>query len=320
MNVLITGIAGFVGGHLVDLLHADEPEARLFGLVRPGWPVPAGLDRKAELIETELEEAEPVARAVERAAPDRIVHLAAQSSPRLSWDDPAGTFRTNVLGLLHILEAVRVRHLTPRTLVVGSAEEYGAVRADQLPIEEDLPLKPLTPYAASKVAQDFLAQQYALGSGLPIVRTRTFHHTGPGRGATFAESSFARQIVAIENGKRPAVVRVGNLDSVRDFTDVRDVVRAYRALIERGEPGAVYNVCSGRPARIGDMLETLVGLARVPIAVEVDPERVRPLDVPAIVGDNQRLRRATGWEPTTPLATTLGDLLEATRAAAAAEG
>ncbi len=319
MNVLITGIAGFVGGHLVDFLRAEVEGVRLTGLVRPGWPVPPGLEAKARLIETELEDPASVAAALERSEPERIVHLAAQSSPQQSWSDAAGTWRTNVLGLLHLVEGLRARGWAPRMLVIGSSEEYGPVDPTRLPIGEEAPLRPLTPYAASKVAQDYLALQYALGSRLPLIRTRTFHHTGPGRGAAFAESSFARQIAAIEVGASPPVVQVGNLEAVRDFSDVRDVVRAYWLLLERGEPGAVYNVCSGRPTRIREVLDLLVSQARVPLEVRVDPARLRQLEVPALVGDNTRLRQATGWTPRIPLATTLTDLLESVRAGRAAQ-
>jgi GDP-4-dehydro-6-deoxy-D-mannose reductase len=314
MNVLVTGIAGFVGGHLVDLLRAESPEARIFGLVRPKWPIPPGLPEKAMLIDCELEDAHSVEAAVGALTPDRVIHLAAQSSPQQSWNDPAGTVRSNVLGLLHLLEVFRGRGMAPRVLVVGSAEEYGHADESDLPLREDAPLRPNNPYATSKVAQGFLALQYALGVKMPIIRTRTFHHTGPGRGAAFAEGSFARQIAEIEAGLRPPVVSVGNLDAVRDFSDVRDVVRAYWLLSGRGQAGEVYNVCSGRGTRIREILDGLIAASDVPIQVHVDPERLRPLDVPAIVGDPSRLRRATGWVPRIALDVSLRDLLADARA------
>jgi GDP-4-dehydro-6-deoxy-D-mannose reductase len=308
MRVLITGVAGFVGGHLVDLLHAERPDVEVLGLdSHPGNRARAlGID----VIGADLADPEAVLSAVGRARPDAVVHLAAQSSPQDSWVDPAGTFRTNVLGLLHLLEAVRGLCLAPRILVVGSAEEYGLVRSEDLPLREDAPLRPTTPYAASKVAQGYLALQYALSAGLPLVRTRTFHHTGPRRGANFAESSFARQVAEIELGLRPSVLEVGNLDAVRDFTDVRDVVRAYWALVEKGEVGEVYNVCSGRGVRIGELLDTLIGLSGADVEVRVDEGRLRPSDVPTIVGDFGKLQAATGWQPAIPLSQTLADLLD----------
>jgi GDP-4-dehydro-6-deoxy-D-mannose reductase len=319
MTVLITGIAGFVGGHLVDFLRQQHPEVRILGLVRPGWPVPASLPSRAELIEVELEDAASVEGALDGLVPERVVHLAAQSSPQQSWVDPEGTFRTNVLGLLHLLGLFRKRSLTPRVLVIGSGEEYGLVSERDLPLSEDAPLRPLTPYATSKVAQGMLALQYALGAGIPSIRTRTFHHTGPGRGAAFAESSFARQIAEIEAGLRPPVVEVGNLEAVRDFSDVRDVVRAYWALLDRGESGAVYNVCSGRSTPIRHILDTLIAVSGSKVEVRVDPARMRPIEVPAIVGDPGRLVRATGWQARIPLTRTLTDLLDSVRADLRAE-
>ncbi|HVR72365.1 MAG TPA: GDP-mannose 4,6-dehydratase [Vicinamibacteria bacterium] len=308
MRVLITGVAGFVGGHVVDLVRSEHAAAEVVGLdSRPGNRARAlGI----EVVPADLQDPASVRRALERVRPDRIVHLAAQSSPQRSWEDPAGTLTTNVLGLLHLLEGARSLSLAPRMVVVGSAEEYGLVRPEDNPLGEDHPLRPTSPYAVSKVAQGYLAFQYATSLHLPIVRTRTFHHTGPRRGEGFAESSFARQLAEIEAGRRPPRIEVGNLDTVRDFTDVRDVVRAYWALLERGTPGEVYNVCSGRGVRLADLLEELVSLSGLKVEIRVDPARLRPLDVPVLVGDPARLRAATGWEARTPLRKTLRDLLD----------
>jgi GDP-4-dehydro-6-deoxy-D-mannose reductase len=297
-----------VGGHLLAQLQAQG--GRVFGLVRPSSAPLAG----CEVVVADLLDAEAVARVVRTLAPQRIVHLAAQSSVKESWADPEATLKTNVLGLLHLLEGVRKAGLRPRVLVVGSADEYGAVADAARPLGEDAPLRPVSPYAVSKVAQGYLALQYALGHGLSVVRTRTFNHTGPGRGAVFAESSFARQIADIEAGRREPRILVGNLEAVRDFSDVRDVVRAYALLAERGAPGEVYNVCSGRGVRLRELLDELLGLARIPLEVRLDPARLRPSDVPALVGDPSRLRRSTGWSPRHTLAEALRDLLEAWRA------
>jgi GDP-4-dehydro-6-deoxy-D-mannose reductase len=312
VRVLVTGIAGFVGTHLVDFLQRQDPAPDVFGMVKPRGTLP-DLPPNVTLIEADLEDAPSVERAMESVAPDRIVHLAAQSSPQLSWADPAGTFRTNVLGLLHVLEAVRKRGLAPRTLVVGSAEEYGLADARDLPLGEDAPLRPQSPYASSKVAQGFLALQYTLAYRLPIVRTRTFHHTGSRRGEAFAESSFARQLVEIEVGLRPPVVTVGNLDAVRDFTDVRDVLRAYWLLLDRGVPGEAYNVCSGRGVRIGDLLDLLIRLSGIDVEVRVDPQKVRRAEIPEVVGDPSKIREATGWQADVPLERTLRFLLDGWR-------
>ena len=307
MRVLVTGVSGFVGGHVVDMLRREHPAAEVAGLdSRPGNRARAlGI----EVLQADLDDAGSVRAVLERVRPQRIVHLAAQSSPQRSWEDPAGTLKTNLLGLLHLLEGARTLALAPRVLVVGSAEEYGMVQPGELPLREDAPLRPASPYAVSKVAQGFLAYQYATSLGLPIVRTRTFHHTGPRRGEQFAESSFARQLAEIEAGQRPPRLEVGNLDAVRDFTDVRDVVRAYWALLERGTPGEVYNVCSGRGVRIADLLAELIELSGLQVEVQVDAARLRPLDVPALVGDPARLRAATGWKAAIPLRDTLRDLL-----------
>jgi GDP-4-dehydro-6-deoxy-D-mannose reductase len=251
-----------------------------------------------------------VEAAVVASRPDRVYHLAAQSSPHDSWRDPATTLRTNILGLAHLLEALRREAPRARVLVVGSAEEYGQVPLERQPIAEDSELRPASPYAVSKVSQGFLALQYALGHGMALVRTRTFNHTGPGRGDGFAESSFARQIAEIEAGSRPPEIRVGNLEAVRDFSDVRDVVEAYAQLLEAGLPGEVYNVCSGRGVRIREVLDRLLALSEARIEVRVDPGRLRPADTPSLVGDPGRLRRATGWEPRVPLEQTLRDLLD----------
>jgi GDP-4-dehydro-6-deoxy-D-mannose reductase len=310
VTLLVTGIGGFVGGHLVELHRAEHPDEGIAGIVRPGKPVPEHLREGVRLLEADLEDAAAVEAAVAAVRPDSIIHLAGQSSVHESWTNPAATLRTNVIGLLNVFEAVRRRRLEPRVLVVGSAEEYGAVDPDAPPLEEDAPLRPLSPYAVSKVAQGYLALQYALARDLPVVRTRTFPHTGPGRGEAFAESSFARQIAEVEAGRRRPVLAVGNLDAVRDFTDVRDVVRAYRALLDRGTPGEVYNVCSGRGCSIGDVLRSLLEIAGAQVELQVDRERLRPSDLPSLVGDPRKVREATGWEPRIPLETTLRDLLD----------
>ena len=310
MRLLVTGAGGFVGGHLVELVRREAPDTSVHGVVLPhgslGWSSSQG----ARIHEADLDDPAAAAAVIEEVRPDGIVHLAGQSSVHQSWLDPGGTLRTNVLGIVHLLDAARSAALRPAVLVVGSAEEYGPVADAELPIREDAPLRPASPYAVSKVAQGYLARQYFLSHGVPVVCTRTFHHTGPGRGEVFAESSFARQIAEIEAGRQPPVISVGNLDAVRDFTDVRDVVRAYWALLERGASGEAYNVCSGVGIRIGDLLERLVRLSNARVEVRVDPERLRPVDVPALVGDKAKLAAATGWAPRIALGETLKDLLD----------
>jgi GDP-4-dehydro-6-deoxy-D-mannose reductase len=309
MKVLVTGAAGFVAGHLVDWLLREEPAAQVLGVVRPHGTPGGGARPRLRFAEADLEDPAAVEAVFDLMGPDRIVHLAAQSSVHHSFADPAGTLRTNVLPLVHLLEAVRRRGLFPRVLVAGSADEYGLARPEDVPLTESADLHPTSPYAVSKVTQTLLALQYAHAHGLGVLATRTFPHTGPGRGEVFAESSFARQIAAIEAGLVPPVLHVGNLDVVRDFTDVRDVVRAYWMLLDQGEAGEVYNVCRGEGVRLRDVLQTLIRLAGVRVELVQDPARLRPSDAPILVGDPGKLRRATGWEPRLPLETTLGDLL-----------
>jgi len=303
-----------VGGHLVEFLHAEEPGVEIHGVALPQGGVSWRAASGARILEADLTDPAAAAAVVEEVRPDRIIHLAGQASVHQSWLDPAGTLRTNVLGIVHLLDAVRSRGLRPPVLVVGSAEEYGPVGPEEMPIREDAPLRPASPYAVSKVAQGALALLYGPAGGLRVVLARPFHHTGPGRGEAFAESSFARQIAEIEAGRQPPVLKVGNLEAVRDFADVRDVVRAYWMLLEKGAAGAAYNVCTGRGHRIRDLLDRLLAASSARVEVRVDPERLRPSDVPAQVGDPSRLRAATGWEPRIPLERTLLDLLDDWRA------
>ena len=310
MRLLVTGAGGFVGGHLVDFLHAEHPGVEVHGVVLPHGSVSWRAASGARVLEADLNDPAAATAVVEEVRPDRVLHLAGQSSVHQSWTDPGGTLRTNVLGVVHLLDAVRRCGLRPAVLVVGSAEEYGAVGPEEMPIREEAPLRPASPYAVSKVAQAALALLYGPAGGMRVVLTRTFHHTGPGRGEAFAESSFARQIAEIEAGRRPAAIEVGNLEAVRDFSDVRDVVRAYWRLLEKGEGGCAYNVCSGRGRRIRDLLDTLLAASPARVEVRLDAERLRPSDVLVQVGDPSRLRAATGWRPEIPLERTLADLLD----------
>jgi GDP-4-dehydro-6-deoxy-D-mannose reductase len=314
VRLLVTGAGGFVGGHLVELACREASGMSVHGVVQPHGSLGWTSSRGARLHEADLDDPAAAAAVVEEVRPDGIVHLAGQSSVHQSWLDPGGTLRTNVLAVVHLLDAARRAALRPAVLVVGSAEEYGPVRLAELPIREEAALRPASPYAVSKVAQGALALLYGPAGGMRVVLTRTFHHTGPGRGEAFAESSFARQIAEIESGLRPAVIEVGNLEAVRDFSDVRDVVRAYLMLLEKGEPGQAYNVCSGRGLSIREVLDLLLASSSARVEVRVDRERLRPADVPAQVGDPSRLRAATGWQPRFPLAETLRDLLADWRA------
>lgn len=251
-----------------------------------------------------------VREVLEQVRPDLVFHLAAQSSVSRSWEDPQETLTNNILGQLHLLQAIVALSLRPRILIVGSNEEYGQPRPEELPVRESNPLRPINPYAVSKVAQDLMGYQYYVSHGLWCVRVRPFNHIGPGQRDTFVASAFARQVAEAEAGLREPVVRVGNLEAQRDFTDVRDMVRAYHLALEQGDPGEVYNLGSGRTVAIQHLLDFFIAQARVAIRVEPDPTRLRPADVPCIQCGTTKFRERTGWEPAIPLEHTLSDVLE----------
>ena len=315
-RVLITGITGFAGSHLADHVLADHAGVEVWGTCR--WRSRREniehLEGRLGLVDCDLADATAVKKMLETVRPDVVFHLAAQSFVPTSWVAPAETFHVNVIAQIHLFESIRALGLDPVIQIACSSEEYGLVMPDETPIRETNPLRPLSPYAVSKVAQDLLAYQYFRSYGLKTVRTRGFNHEGPRRGEVFVMSNFARQIAAIEAGFQDPVIRVGNLDAVRDFTDVRDMVRAYWLAAERGEPGEVYNIASGRGITIRSMLDRLVALARVEVRIEIDPARLRPSDVEVLLGDAAKFRAATGWEPTIPLERTLADTLDYWRA------
>ncbi len=312
MRVLVTGITGFVGSHFAE--YALSRGAEVYGSYR--WRSKTeNIDHfrhRVTLIECDLRDTSSVHNLVATSDPDYVIHLAAQSYVHASWHSPAETFNTNIISQVNLLEAIRHRGArAPRFLVIGSSEEYGLVHADEMPIRESNPLRPLSPYAVSKVAQDLMGYQYFKSFGLPIVRARAFNHEGPRRGDVFVTSNFARQIAEIESGQRPPRIFVGNLKAIRDYSDVRDIVRGYWLLLERGEPGEVYNLCSGRGWAIQQILDFLLADARVTdIRVEEDPARLRPSDVPVLIGDASKAKARTGWEPQIPFERTLRDLLD----------
>lgn len=311
MRALITGITGFAGSHLAEYL-LSRGDIEVYGTVR--WRSRTenieNIRNRTTLVECDLMDATAVGQAIERVRPDLVFHLAAQSFVPTSWLAPAETLMNNVLGQINLFEAIRRARIDPLVQIACSSEEYGLVFEDEVPINEENPLRPQSPYAVSKIAQDFLGYQYFRSYGLRVVRTRTFNHTGPRRGEVFVTSSFAKQIAEIECRLAEPVLKVGNLEARRDFTDVRDVARAYWLALERGEPGEVYVVASGRDYPVSRVAEMLLGMAKVPIRIEQDPARMRPSDVPVLLGDSSRFRRKTGWEPVIPFEKTLADLLE----------
>jgi GDP-4-dehydro-6-deoxy-D-mannose reductase len=312
MNVLITGITGFAGSHLAEYILAEHPDARVHGLVR--WRSRmdniAHLAGKIELHEADLKDMVSLKKALQAAKPDKVFHLAAQSFVPTSWRLPAETFQINAVGQINLFEAILDLKLNPRIQIAGSSEEYGMVHPDQVPMKETNPLRPLSPYAVSKVAQDLLGYQYFKSYGLRAIRTRGFNHTGPRRGDVFVTSNFAKQIAQIEKGLREPVIHVGNLDAKRDFTDVRDMVKAYWLATEKGEDGDVYNVGTGSAISMHELLDMLLGLTQVQVQVQVDPERLRPSDVQILQADPSKFRKQTGWQPAIPFEKTLRDLLD----------
>ena len=311
MRVLITGITGFAGSHLAEFLLADHPEVEIFGTYR--WRSRmenlGEVEDRVTLIDMDLRDYNSVYAALRQVQPDAIFHLAAQSFVPASWTAPTETLTTNIVGQTNLFEAIRSLNLDPVVQIACSSEEYGLVLPSETPIKETNPLRPLSPYAVSKVAQDMMGYQYFQSYGLRAIRTRGFNHTGPRRGDVFVTSNFAKQIVSIEAGLTEPVIRVGNLDAVRDFTDVRDMVRAYWLAVHKAEPGDVYNIARGEGITIRDLLDRLIELSDVEVTIETDPERLRPSDVETLIGDSSKFREATGWEPQVPFDQTLRDLL-----------
>jgi len=310
MRVLITGITGFVGSYMAE--YALAQGAEVYGSSR--WRSnTANIDHirsRITLVESDLRDLSSVRALLEVARPDYVVHLAAQSFVGASWQAPAETLTTNIISQVNLLEAIRGLKIAPRFLAIGSSEEYGLVQPDELPIKESNALRPLSPYAVSKVAQDLMGFQYFKSYGLPIVRTRAFNHEGPRRGDVFVTSNFARQIAEIEAGLRDPVVHVGDLRPRRDYSDVRDIVRGYWMLLERGEAGDVYNLCAGRSWAIQQVLDFLLDQSKVKgIVAKSDPARLRPSDVMVLEGDPSKIEKALGWKVEIPFERTLQDLL-----------
>jgi len=309
MKALITGITGFVGSHLAELLLSKGYE--LYGVAR--WRSNTdnieGIKSKINIIEADLNDSHSFYNAIQKIKPDEIYHLAAQSFVPTSWIAPADTMKTNVIGTINLFEAVRKAGIDPKIQIAGSSEEYGMVKPDEIPIKETNPLRPLSPYGVSKIAQDMLSYQYFKSYGIKTVVTRGFNHTGPRRGEVFVCSNFAKQIAEIEKGKK-AVIKVGNLEAKRDFTDVRDMVKGYNLALKKGVPGERYNICSGKAYSMQEVLDKLLKLSSMDIKIEKDPERMRPSDVPILLGDNTKFMKATGWKPEIPFEQTLKDIMD----------
>ena len=316
MRALITGITGFAGSHLADYLLAEHPDVEIYGTYR--WR--SRRDNLEHL--TGRERSASTWSSASCATPRRCATRWRGARPTWSstWRprascrrpgrQPNDTITSNLTGQTNLFEAFRAQGLDPVIQIACSSEEYGLVHPDETPIRETNPLRPLSPYAVSKVGQDYLGYQYFMSYGTKVIRTRGFNHTGPRRGDVFVTSNFARQVARIEAGVTEPVIRVGNLDAVRDFTDVRDMVRAYWLAVNKAKPGEVYNIATGNGITIREMLDRLVAMAEVEVTIETDPERLRPSDVEILIGDASKFKADTGWEPQVPFDKTLRDTLD----------
>jgi GDP-4-dehydro-6-deoxy-D-mannose reductase len=308
MKTLIVGGAGFVGAHLIQRLTSKgkDVEATCLENERIDAPIPAHI--------ADIRDSESIGRLIAEIKPDAIFHLAALSSVAQSWQEPSMTIDINVKGVVNLLDAVRKESHACRVILIGSGEQYGAIGPDDVPIKEDVKFSPGNIYAVTKAAQDMIGDVYAKAYNMDIIRVRAFNHIGPGQSPQFVVSDFCRQVAMIENGLSEPTLRVGNLSSKRDFTDVRDVVRAYDLLCERGKSGEAYNVGSGAAIEIRAILDTILSLSNKKINVEIDRNKFRPIDVPIIEADTRKLREATGWTPKYDLRGTLEATLEYWRA------
>jgi len=304
MTGLIIGAAGFVGGHLIAHLYKEGWQVSATKMPHETQELP-----NAHVYTLDILDENAVTDLINRVHPNVIFHLAAQSSVAVSWEKPSLTVDVNIKGTLNLLEAVRRAQKPPRVLLIGSGEEYGTVPPENMPVRENQSLNPNNVYAATKAAQGMLGQIYARAYGLDIIRVRAFNHTGPGQSDLFVLSNFCKQVAMIKSGLHPAEIRVGNLEARRDFCDVRDIVRAYCLLAERGQPDGVYNVGSGKAISIREALDMILRLAGIDVTIIQDPARMVPSDTPLMVADITRLTAHTHWFPQISLETTLTDML-----------
>lgn len=307
---LITGIAGFAGSHLAEHLLKNGHE--VWGIYR--WRSKTEnidhIKSNLKLLEADLADYHSTAEAIAKVKPDYIFHLAAQSFVPASWSAPFSTMMVNVIGQINLFEAVRQQGITPVIHIACSSDEYGEIRKNELPIKETNPLRPLSPYAVSKATQDMMGYQYYKSFGLKIIRTRAFNHIGPRQQEFFVTSSLAKQIALIEKAKINPVIYVGNLQARRDFSDARDIVRAYLLAVQKCEFGEVYNVCSEKSYSIDQILKKLLSMSLKKIEVKTDQSKLRPSDNKIVLGNCQKFKAATGWKPEIPFNDTLKDLLD----------
>ena len=311
-KVIITGVAGFVGSHLLDLL-LEQGKWKVCGVLRDKDPIDKIRQHsgRVKLINCDLANRDSTFKMIKTVKPDYIFHLAGESSVALSWGSPFSLLNNNVVATLNIFEAIRNSgKIGTRVMVACSSDEYGLIDRKDIPIEEKSPIKPVSPYAITKATVDMFSSYYYKSYGLDIIRIRAFNHTGPRRDDYYALSNFARQIAEIKAGKKENKLYVGNLSAVRDYTDVRDMVRGYIFAIKKCAAGEVYNICSGKGYSIKKLLDTLIRLSGCKVGTIVDKSRMRPVDLPIIIGNCSKFSKVTKWKPCISIEQTLKDMLD----------
>jgi GDP-4-dehydro-6-deoxy-D-mannose reductase len=307
LRAFITGIAGFAGRHLTEYLHSRGDDVA--GLEQDESEEVAKLVKAQDLkvYFGDLRDETTLEKAIRQFKPDTVFHLAAQSSVRFSFENPLETFSVNIVGTLVLMETVSRVDLPLKLMVISSSEVYGALTPDECPVKEDHPLKPINPYAVSKATVDLMAYQYNKAYSMPVYTARAFSHSGPWQKTVGVLSDWAFQIAKMDLGYSQPILKVGNMNVKRDYTDVRDVVKGYVDLVEKGKPGEPYNICSGKGYKLSELLSIYQGLTSKEIIVEPDKSRMRPVDIPILVGSNEKITRDTGWKPSIPIETTLRD-------------
>ena len=312
-NYLITGFSGFVSRYFLEYLQQKQEKANIFGVdtVGPSFDFKCGSNINIKFSKVDLLDKDKVRKIVLSSRPDFILHLASFSSVALSWKKPVLSFNNNTNIFLNLLDTVRETGMKCRILSVGSSEEYGIIKNKSLPISESISLNPISPYAVARVSQELLSKIYVDGYGLSIIMTRSFNHIGPRQKDVFVVSSFARQMVKMKKeGRNKGVLRVGNIGIVRDFLDIRDVVKAYYLLLQKGKSGEIYNVCVGRGVSLKELINYIADYLRIKVELKVDQALIRPNDNPVIIGSNRKIRDELGWHPEIPLKKSIADICD----------